>query len=157
MGVIRPTFLICGAKKAGTTALANYLREHPDVILSHPKETNFFRDHYDKGLSWLASHYDHYEGEPAIGEASVWNMYEPEAAHRIHETIPEARLVFVLRDPVPRALSQYYYDLRCGLIEPNRTFEDVVTAPVTSKEQHVVAMGFYDEQLERFVERFDRE
>lgn len=156
MSTIRPTFLICGAKKAGTTALANYLREHPNVILSHPKETNFFRDHYEKGLSWLAERYEHYDGEEAIGEASVWNMYAPTAAERIYETVPEAKLIFVLRDPVHRALSQYYYDLRCGLIEPHRSFEDVVTNPTTSEEQNVVAMGFYDEQLEHFMKYFDR-
>lgn len=157
MNAIRPNFLICGAKKAGTTALANYLREHPDVVISHPKETNFFSHHYENGLRWLATHYEHYDGESAIGEASVWNMYAPQAAQRIQEMIPEARLIFVLRDPVSRAFSQYWYDLRCGLIEPYRSFEDVVSSPATPQERDVIEMGFYDEQIERFVDRFDRE
>ncbi|PEN12617.1 hypothetical protein CRI94_13965 [Longibacter salinarum] len=157
MKTIRPTFLICGAKKAGTTALANYLREHPDVIISHPKETNYFRDHYEKGIEWLSAHYEHYDGETAVGEASVWNMYAPRAARRIHDTLPNARLIFVLRDPVSRAFSQYYYDLRCGLIEPHRTFEEVVHEPQTTAERDIIEMGFYDEQLKRFTERFDRE
>ena len=66
-----PTFLICGAPKTGTTALYEYVRQHPDVLMSIPKETGFFHKNYHKGEDWFRSHFNDWEGEEAIGEASV--------------------------------------------------------------------------------------
>jgi len=42
--MVLPDFLIGGAPKAGTTALHNYLRQHPEICMSEPKETFFFTD-----------------------------------------------------------------------------------------------------------------
>ena len=53
-----PTFLICGAPKAGTTALYEYVRQHPDVFMSIPKETGFFHKNYHKGEDWFRSHFN---------------------------------------------------------------------------------------------------
>ena len=65
--VVLPTFLITGAERAGTTALFQFLRQHPNVCFSRPKETWFFNRRYDRGIDWFASHFEHYEGETAVG------------------------------------------------------------------------------------------
>jgi len=155
--MLLPTFLICGAKKAGTTALARYLGEHPNVIMSRPKETGFFFGHYHRGREWLASHYSHYDGEDAVGEGSASTMYHPEVPSNIRETIPEAKLLFLLRNPIERAYSHYYYDLRCGRIDPSFRFRDVIFQPRETGHEDVVEMGFYDRQLRRFDENFSNE
>jgi hypothetical protein len=150
-----PTFLICGAKKAGTTALAQYLSAHPNVIMSRPKETGFFCDNFSRGTDWLETHFQHHDGETAVGEGSVHTMYCPKSPKRIHETIPDARLIFLLRNPIERLYSHYYYDLRCGHLDPSTSFQDVIYRRETSRHKRMVRMGFYEEQLSRFDERFD--
>ena len=150
-----PTFLICGAKKAGTTALARYLAGHPNVVMSRPKETGFFGDNYSKGPEWLKTHFPHHDGEDAVGEGSVHTMYYPESPRRIQETIPDARLLFLLRNPIERLYSHYYYDLRCGHLDPSTSFQDVIYRGETPRHRRMIEMGFYDEQLARFGEHFE--
>ena len=150
-----PTFIICGAKKAGTTALARYLAAHPNVIMSRPKETGFFCDNYTQGTQWLEQHYQHWSGEKAVGEGSVHTMYCPKSPRRIHETIPDARLIFLLRNPIERLYSHYYFDLRCGHLDPSTSFQDVIYRHETSQQEKMIQMGFYEEQLARFDAQFD--
>jgi len=149
-----PTFLICGAKKAGTTALARYLSAHPNIIMSRPKETGFFCDNYSRGTDWLETHFQHHDGEAAIGEGSVHTMYCPKAPKRIYETIPDACFLFLLRNPVERLYSHYYYDLRCGHLDPSTSFQAVIYQRETPRHERMVQMGFYDEQLARFDKCF---
>jgi hypothetical protein len=130
---------------------------HPDVIMSRPKETGFFFEQYHRGTEWLASHYPHYDGERAVGEGSASTMYYPEAARNIRETVPEAKLIFLLRNPIERAYSHYYYDLRCGRIQPSLSFQDIIAHPEETGHRDVVEMGFYDRQLARFDDHFDGE
>jgi hypothetical protein len=127
---------------------------HPDVIMSRPKETGFFQGNYSRGTDWLESHFSHYEGETAVGEGSVHTMYCPDSPRRIDETIPGAKLLFLLRNPIERLYSHYYYDLRCGHLEPTTSFQDVIYQKKTPRHERMVRMGFYDNHLSRFDEQF---
>jgi len=150
-----PTFLICGAKKAGTTSLCRYLSGHPNVIVSRPKETGFFHAHFDRGIDWFEKHFHHYQGQSAIGEGSVHTMYSREAPRRVHEVIPNARLIFLLRNPIERLYSHYFYDLRCGHLDPSTSFQEVIYQRHKPLHEKMVRMGFYDEQLSRFEPFFE--
>ncbi|MCS4136385.1 hypothetical protein GGP44_003063 [Salinibacter ruber] len=80
--------------------------------MSRPKETCFFFEDYEKGIGWFSNEcFSHYDGEAAIGEASAGNMMHREVAPRIKTHCPNARLVFVLRDPVERIWSHYRFDM----------------------------------------------
>ena len=119
-----PNFVVIGAAKAGTTALYWYLQEHPEVFMSPLKETNFFAYGVDpegrllygdpelhrfpiKNLDAYADLFAGAGDEKAVGEASPIYLECPEAAGRIQQLLPEARIICGLRDPVDRAYSDY--------------------------------------------------
>ena len=86
---VLPTFFLCGAPKAGTTWLYEYCTEHPDVCMSRPKETGFFFEDYGKGIDWFSNEcFHHYDGKPAVGEASAGNMMHREVPRGLQLTVP---------------------------------------------------------------------
>jgi Sulfotransferase domain len=109
VGSRRPTFLILGAPKCGTTALAQALAAHPDVFLSRPKEPHFFDCGFDKGLEgYLRDHFRGWRSERASGEATPSYLALPWVPRRILATLPDARLIVILRHPVERAYSSWW-------------------------------------------------
>jgi len=150
----RPTFLICGAQKAGTTAIYEALSSHPDVCMSRPKETEFFNWRYRRGWEWFGSHFDHYDGEAAVGEASTRTMPTPEAPHRIAERLPHVKLIFVLRDPVERAHSAFWYYVMQGILCPEEDFGAFIRNEGHPLRQEIIHYGFYERHLSRFLDHF---
>ena len=153
--MILPNFLICGAPKAGTTSLYEYLREHPDVRMSEPKETGFFFESYERGIAWFSkNHFANYDGEAAVGEASAGNMLHEEVPGRIAEHVPDAKLIFVLRDPVERIYSHHNFDINIGTAPLQKTFSERVRED-SEWSEIMVELGMYHEQLLRYEEHFD--
>jgi hypothetical protein len=153
--MILPNFLLCGAQKAGTTALHRYLKQHPDVFMSRPKETFFFDRHYDRGLEWFATHFEEYDGEHAVGESTTRTMSSPEVPRRIAQDLPDAKLLFVLRNPIDRAYSQYYDFIHTGRAEADESFSETIRDEQSDFGQDMIMQGKYAEQLARFDEHFD--
>ncbi|MGH2784710.1 MAG: sulfotransferase domain-containing protein [Actinomycetota bacterium] len=120
-----PSFLIIGAPKAGTTTLAAYLDAHPDVFVAREKEVHYFDTNFSRGLDWYRSRFIGAMSERAVGEASPTYMYATQRLERIAATLPKARLIAVLRDPVDRAYSHYWWQHAIG---ESRSFEDAVRA-----------------------------
>jgi hypothetical protein len=108
---IRPTFFLIGAARAGTTALYHSLSEHPDIFMPQKKEPHFFSVHWERGLDWYAQYFEQFDGQKAVGEASVSYSYPPfeQTPERIHSVTPEARFIYLVREPVKRAYSHYNY------------------------------------------------
>jgi len=154
--MILPNFLLIGAEKAGTTALSQFLRQHPDVCFSRPKETWFFNRRYEKGIEWFASHFEHWDGESAIGEGTARLLQSREAPARIHEHIPGVQLLCIIRDPIERAFSQYHFYLYTGKAEPDQSFGELVRRQNTAFGRDLVDQGRYIEHLRRYEETFDR-
>ncbi|MEQ8834210.1 MAG: sulfotransferase [Miltoncostaeaceae bacterium] len=129
----RPNFFILGAPKCGTTALSEYLRRHPQVFMSSPKEPHYFCDDFDyyyaPGRRSL-DHYLHlYDGAGpehlAVGEASVWYLYSQTAAANIAAFDPGARAIVMLRNPVemvPSLHSQLLYTVDEDERDPARAW-----------------------------------
>ncbi len=109
-----PTFLIIGAMRSGTTALTRYLRVHPQVFMPRKKELHFFDLNFDRGLDWYAAWFADADGAQAIGEASPTYMYFESAVVRMAEVLPDARLIAILRNPVDRAYSHYWWNRARG-------------------------------------------
>lgn len=175
-----PTFLLVGAPKCGTTSLAHYLGQHPDVFFSEPKEPIFFEAEYEKGLEYYwRTYYRAWHGESAIGEGRVWNLYLPFVPLRIRESVPEARLIALLRDPVERAYSHWWHRHSRGQeplgfgaavaadrarIERGEGFEGeegarrwragLEGAGQSTSFRVLLDLGFYAEQLGRYLDLF---
>lgn len=174
-GVRRPDFFLVGAPKAGTTALARYLGEHPRVMVSSPKETFYFCDDFH-GLAgpksepeYLALFEDVDEGTLAVGEATTVYMYSQSAPQRIRSFEPNARILVMLRNPIELAIS-YHAEHLYGLSEDEPDFErawrlydarlrgerlpPLVIEPKLIRYRDVAMLGA---QLERLLRVFDRE
>lgn len=107
--VKKPNFLILGTQKGGTTSLYEYLCHHPRVIPNLHKEVDFFIWQYYRGLDWYISHFPPLPegGNFITGEASPSYMVDGRVCDRLYEAFPDVRLIFILRNPVDRAFSQY--------------------------------------------------
>lgn len=107
-----PDFIIGGSPRSGTTWTHQLLVRHPEVFMAEPEEPEPKFFHVD---SLYAKGLDHYadtwfrgaEGYRAVGEKTSYYLENPIAARRIHADLPGVRLIFLLRDPVRRAYSNY--------------------------------------------------
>lgn len=165
----KPNLFIVGAPKAGTTFLYHTLKKHPDIFLSELKETNYFSiDAIEQqqlfveteNIHSLAEYEKAFEPvttEKVIGEASVSYLFYPETAQKIHSFNPDATIVVLLRNPVERAYSHYLMDYNFGYV--NDDFEKVIDTNYNHKYadlyyQQYIELGFYDEQIPRYVDLF---
>ena len=124
---LRPSFLIIGAQKCGTTALLRALRLHPLVLAPVRKEIHYFDHGYDRGPRWYRSHFPARRGAAYVtGEASPSYLMHPLAPSRAAAFDPDMKLVAILRDPVERALSHHAMTTRKG--QETLPFEAAVDA-----------------------------
>lgn len=120
-----PNALILGAGKAGTTSLYHLLAQHPDVCASKPKEPRFFEFEFYKGMDhYWDAYFGHHAGEPVAVEASPFNLLLPYVRDRIADSLPEAKLIVIVRDPVERAISDWWMYYSRGL--ETRSLEDAL-------------------------------
>lgn len=161
-----PTVVVIGAMKCATSALHSYLDAHPDVGMSRLKELNFFNGpdtpphddpdrwwvdgQWHRGVEWYAAQFD--PDAPARGESSpaYTSPSFPEVPARMAAVVPAARLLYLVRDPVDRALSQYAHHRRDGS-EPRPVAEAVL-----DPHSQYLARSRYHERLEPFLAHFDR-
>lgn len=154
---VLPNFVVIGAMRSGSTSMYKYLQAHPDVFMPR-KEIHFFDVKWERGVSWYSTRFEGYAGETAIGEATPTYLADPTALDRMASTIPDARLLAVLRDPVDRAYSHYWME-HIRQREP-RSFEaavaDEIAAPPGAPPSDYLDRGRYAKQLEQVCERFPR-
>lgn len=105
-----PNFIIIGCQRCGTTSLYTYLAQHPQILTPIKKEMDFFSWHFDRGINWYLAHFPPMPaGEQFLtGEASPSYFDSREAPERLYSVFPEAKLIVLLRNPVDRAISQFY-------------------------------------------------
>ena len=148
-----PTFLVIGAMKAGTTSLYYYLAEHPDIGMSVQKETDFFLDAHgtwQRGTDWYAARFP---DAPARGECAPnytkRHLFGGVPA-RIQSVCPDATLIYLVRDPIERAVSHYVGSRMQGREE--RPFAEAVR----DAESNYVLTSRYHWQLAPYLDRFPR-
>jgi hypothetical protein len=110
----RPNFLIIGAMKAGTTSMHYYIDGHPQVFMPRANDLNFFIEemNWSKGWSWYEAQFAGAGDAVAIGEVSPGYSFHPVrkgVPARIAESIPNARLVYIVRHPIERMRSQWVH------------------------------------------------
>jgi hypothetical protein len=124
-----PEAFIIGAQKAGTTSLATLLGAQPGILLANPKEPRFFTRNYERGMAWYQSCFAGAEDQILIDATPGYSAAPTErfpllaaeapdptheAARRIFETSPDARFIYLVRDPAARSYSAYWHNVRDG-------------------------------------------
>lgn len=160
-----PNFIIAGTEKSGTSSLIFYLSEHEDIFTPPKKEIHFFEDdnNFKKGVEWYKKWFSKWSGEKAIGECTPLYMYFPHCPQRISDIYPDMKIIFILRNPVDRAYSNYWHQVRGG--KENLTFEAslkkeqgrIKTSKYHNKTYSYMNKGFYFLQIERFLKYFPKE
>jgi len=153
-GAALPNLVVIGGLKCGTTSLHHYLNLHPEVEMSRPKELNFFvaELNWPLGADWYASHFS--GRAPIRGESSPHYTNRPRfegVAERMRSLLANARLVYMVRDPIDRMLSHYLHNVGGGYEE--RALTDAFADP----EGAYVRRSLYSFQLEPYLEEFGRE
>jgi len=163
-----PDFIIIGSQRCGTTSLYSYLADHPQILSPIKKEIDFWSWHFNRGIDWYLSHFPPLpQGQHFLtGEASPSYLDFPEAGERLFSTFPKVKLIVLLRNPVDRAISQYYRWV--NLNWENRSFEDAIADEVERlKDNHdniigeepgnYLARGIYVEFIKKWQALFPRE
>ena len=160
-----PNFIICGTQKGGTTSLYYYLEEHPQIFMSPKKEVHYFDLNYHRGIEWYKKHFKNATSKhKAIGEASPSYMYFEEVPERIHEVLPDVKLIFILRNPVDRAYSHYWHEVKLGY--EWLSFEDAIRVEkerlanediINRRHYSYLDRGKYIEQIKRFRKYFSND
>jgi hypothetical protein len=181
-----PDFVIVGAQKAATTSLMRYLKQHPDIVVEPGVgEVHFFDNHWAKGEHYYRSFFppvarmerrrEQTERVTLTGEKTPYYLMHPLVPERAARTIPHARLVAILRNPVDRAAAHHQMNVETGVetlalldaiaAEPERI--DGALARMTDGTDPGVrgpvplysyaARGRYAEQLDRWLQWFARD
>lgn len=113
-------FFIVGAQRSATTYLYQLLDEHPQIEMAKPirPEPKFFLldDLYAQGIdAYFAQFFDASAAPDRRGEKSTSYSESEKAARRIADHFPQARIIFLLREPIERAVSNYWFSVRNGL------------------------------------------
>ncbi|GGY40831.1 sulfotransferase [Parvularcula lutaonensis] len=168
-----PDFVIVGAMKSGTSSLYSYLIKHPQIMPAFRKETHYFTRGKRAGYTenWYRAHFPLKvaKGRRLTGEATAGYSFEPGAIEALSETVPDAKIIMLLRDPVERAISHYFHELRAGRetlpIEEAMAIEDdrqlaALRAGESGRETMIHASykrrGIYHEQIRRLWRHFPR-
>lgn len=161
----RPNLFIIGAMKSGTTSLHSYLNAHPSIFMCEPKEPSYFV--HPSQLAWdkmkqlqLWGHEDRYlalfeaaGNAEIIGESSTLYAKFPhitEIPERILQFNSDARLIYIMRDPVKRTISHYWHEVRQG-----NEHRDLL--PAIQNNPLYCDVSHYALQLEQFYKVFGRD
>lgn len=161
----RPNLFLIGAMKSGTTTLHQHLAAHPSVFMSDPKEPCYFvaRSQLDwpaieargfwRGEKYYLELFEAAGDLPVVGESSTLYSKAPRISgvpERIARFNPAARIVYIMRDPIERAISHYWHQVRF-----QREHRDLLTA--VREEPHYREVSHYAMQLEPYRRLFGAE
>ncbi len=176
----KPDFILVGAQKCGTTWLWRMISEHPQTDLPKKKEIHFFGgiENYQKGIDWYLNHFKGKSWNSVTGEASTTYFYDnmpywhnptneilfnnemPKIAEIIKNTIPDVKIIVVLRNPVDRAISAYTHVLRViaknHLVkkESSKVWWSLITLAQRNKKTRIIEYGYYDRYLKVYKNIF---
>ncbi len=167
-----PDFIVIGFMKCGTTSLYDYMTKHPNILPASQKEIMFFNDEklFQLGTDWYLSNFPPRieRTEYLTGEASTMYIHQSTIAQRLQEKFPETKIIILLRDPVSRAISNYYFNLGHG-VNQHKTLEEIfkkesrVLSDVNDLSTHlegksgIIATGLYSYFIKKWMDIFPKE
>lgn len=130
----QPDFLIIGAQRCGTTSLFKYLCDHPNIVLPFKKELHFYDRHFERGGHWYRQFFPTTislsylnkvrKVKMLCGEATPMYLFHPLVPYRVSMMLPDIKLIVILRNPIERAYSHYWHEVRAG--NEWLSFEDAI-------------------------------
>lgn len=168
----KPNFFIVGAPRCGTTALSEYLRTHPNIFMTQPKEPNYFAEDFYRPITTLNDYYSLFNRVSsehlAIGEGSVVYLFSKTAIPNLKDFTPNAKLIVMVRNPI-QMIPSLHSRLLVTLYEDEKDFEKAwflqaerqkgENIPKTCRSPRFLEyknIGCLGTQLERLFEIFDR-
>lgn len=172
---MRVHFAIVGAQKCGTSALAAFLGQHPEICMAPAKEVHFFDSAAERltppekrDIAYHAE-FPNYTGQPIVGEATPVYMFLPHVPPRMRSYNPDFKLICLLRDPADRALSHYAMSVAKGLEHRGPVAAFLLEGPrlLCSRPEDIGpdkpwrchsyrARGLYSHQIVRLLRYFPR-
>jgi hypothetical protein len=151
----KPDFVIVGAMKCATSTLHEQLSRQPGFFMTTPKEPNFFSDDniYAKGLNWYSSLFSNAGPSDIRGESSTHYTKlptYPDALHRMHSALPGIKLIYVIRDPIDRLVSQYIHE------RTERTIGEPIDRAL-DRHPRLIDYSRYSMQIEPYLEVYGPE
>ena len=149
-----PNLIVIGSQKCGTSGLHHYLGLHPETSMSAPKELDFFvaeRNH-PQGLGWYRGHFD--TQAKVRGESSPNYTAFPQhvgVPERMHSTVPEVRLVYMVRDPIDRIAAHWVHNFA------KRREKGDLSATLMHRNTSYLARSHYYTQLRQFLRLYPAE
>ncbi len=152
-----PDFIIIGAMKCATSSIHDQLARQAGVSMSEPKEPNFFADaeNWAKGMGWYESLFSSMAANDLKGESSTHYTKlptYPQCASRVHQALPKARLIYVMRDPIDRIVSQYIHEWSVHVIDKGCSIDEAIREyPI------LVEYSKYAQQLTPYFELYGKD
>lgn len=147
-------FIVIGAMRAGTTMLHEILAAHPEIAMARMKETDYFilQKNFSRGRDWYIAQFA--DDRPFRGEISPNYSKSrdfPDVPQRIFKACPDVRLIYVLRDPITRAMSQFRHSWNMGKL--TETPEQMAGG---HKYLSILDASSYAHQMDAYLQYFDR-
>ncbi len=183
-GRVLPDFLVIGTKRGGSSSLWELVSSHPLVARSWRKEVGYFAREARRGLRWYRAHFplratqrlmSRIRGHHCItGESDPDYLFHPAAPRLVHDLLPHAKMIAMLRNPVDRALSDYHLEVRHGLEtlpleeaidaeaerlkgEVEKVLENPTYFSPDFYDHSYLARGVYVDQINAWLSHFPRE
>nr|WP_281291222.1 sulfotransferase [Hyella patelloides] len=143
-----------GAMKCGTTSLHYYLNLHPEISMSSKKELHFFvaEKNWQRGIDWYKSHFTNPtkirgETSPSYAACHKWRG----VPSLMHSVVPNAKLIYILRDPIQQIISHYLHQKTCGV--ESRSINQVLANCDRPNNDYIVRTKYYF-QLQQYLKYF---
>jgi len=170
---VLPDFLVIGAKRCGTTSLYEYLGQHPCIKKSSHDHIGFFDDNFHLGIGFYKSFFptifekkffEFKNGKLLTNDVTSSYIQNSQTATKIFQTLPDKKIIVILRNPIDRAYSEYNLDLRAN---PDiQSFETIIQNEIDNMEdkndgeviqnKHYLKRGIYFDQLKPWFELFPK-
>jgi len=160
-------FMCVGAQRAGTTSFYDMIKNHPDVNISSIKEVHYYDNikNYRKGFSWYCGHFN--ESTGMTGECSPDYLIYSYVPERIKKDFGDnVKLIFILRNPIERAYSQFNFHIMKGKEERN-DFVEAMNSEVIDRENiiynewydpaYYLSRSLYFNQIQRYCQIFNKD
>ena len=142
-------FVGIGPGKSGTTWIYLALKSHPSVAISKVKETNYFNDNFHRGENWYHNLFP-IDSRKTHGEISNTYIFDKTVPKKIYSYNPQMKIISVLRDPIERAVSHYFFLKRNGATYGN--FSDAIL-----DRPDLLSRGLYFSLLSNYAIQFSRD
>ena len=151
--MILPNLVGCGAGKSGTTSLYYYLSEHPDIFMASAKEIHFFSRYFEQGVDWYQGQFAGHKNEKIVGEFSTSYLMDKSVPKRMQTILPNAKLLFIFRNPIDRAYSNYLFSLSLGTQVSEGSFSELIRRKEGFDEY--IDPGFYVDHIREYQKYFN--